>query len=266
MKFTTQTNFKNRLIDLVIIIILIFVSIFLAIFFNLNFLLTTLVFFGLPSFYLIIRKPSNLKKAMISATLFGILWGFSFDFIAEFNGAWSWSSGNSLIFPKLFLGVVSLDIMVWFFLWIFLVVAFYEYFVEYDFSKKISPNVKYSVIFGIITLLVIVTISKIDPVVLKIPYTYLVLGMLALGQFFFVVIRKPKLLPKLLEVVPFFIILYLSFELVALYLGLWSFPGQYVGMIDIQNLRFPFEEFFFWIIASSAVAVSYHELYVDDQK
>jgi len=39
-----------------------------------------------------------------------------------------------------------------------------------------------------------------------------------------------------------------------------------IGFVEIKNLRFPFEEFVFWILASSAVAASYHELFIDDQK
>lgn len=250
--------------DFFVVIGLVIISAFLAVFFKLTSLLTTLLFFGLPSGYLIIRKPSNFKKAALGGLLFGLLWGFSFDFIAELNRAWSYP--RPLTFPDYFLGVVSLDVMIWFFLWAFLIIAFYEYFVEYDFSKKISPNIRYSIFFGFLTLSVVIALFKTNPDLLRFPYAYLVLGALTLGPFLYVVRKRPKLLHKFLKITPFFVFLYLSFELVALYLNLWNFPGQYLGMIEIWHLRFPLEEFVFWILASSAVAASYHELFIDDQK
>lgn len=261
-----QVKTGNKYLELLILVILVLLAAGSSVLFNFNFLITTLLFFGLPAVYLIFLNPAHIKKALVSALLFGLLWSFSFDFIAELNYAWSWSVGESLLFPGTFFGVVSLDIMVWFFLWIFLVVMFYEHFIERRVSKKISSNIWYSVSVGTVALIVMLTLFFIDPEILKFSYTYLVLGIAALCQFLYVIVRRPHLFPKTLEVVPFFLFLYLTFEIVALHLKLWDFTGQYVGMILINNLQFPLEEFFFWILLSSAVAVSYHELYVDDQK
>lgn len=99
-----------------------------------------------------------------------------------------------------------------------------------------------------------------------IPYTYLWLGFLAFIPLAYISLKRPRLFPKFLEVVPFFAFLYLAFEIIALKLGLWSFSGEYIGQVTLLGVSFPFEEFFFWIISSSAVAASYHELYLDDQR
>ena len=78
--------------------------------------------------------------------------------------------------------------------------------------------------------------------------------------------KKSELLFKFLKVSAFFFFLFFAFELTALRLGQWNFPGRYIGKVEIFNLVFPFEEFFFWILLSSTVVLSYYELYVDDEK
>ena len=249
-----------------IVITLVLITIPIVILFRIHFLFSTLLFFGLPSAYLIWCKPSNLKKATLAALLFGVLWGFSFDYIAEFNHAWGWSTNTVLMFPTQLFGVVSLDIMVWYFLWIFLIVAFYEYFAEFDFSKRISPNALWATLAGIGVAIGAVFVSKVVPSVITFQYPYLVLGTLTLITFAIIVLRRPWLFPKLIGIAPFFIFVYLVFELTALHLQLWGFPGHYIGSVHILNLSFPFEELIFWIIASSAVAASYHEYCIDDQK
>ena len=92
------------------------------------------------------------------------------------------------------------------------------------------------------------------------------LGGLAFIPFAYIIQKDPKLLPKALVMIPFFAIMYLVCELVSLHQGLWSFPGQYIGTVTLAGLSFPIEEFFFWIISSSAISVAYYEYLIDDEK
>jgi len=165
-----------------------------------------------------------------------------------------------------FFGMVSLDILIWYFLWVFLTVSFYEYFAEYDFSKKISPHFKPALAIGLLVIPVIVGFSKIAPSALTFHFAYLVLGIATLIPFAAIVLRRPALFPKVIEIIPFFILLYLAFELTAVYTGLWGFPGHYIGEVSVFGFTFPFEEMFFWVIISSAVTASYHEYVIDDGK
>jgi hypothetical protein len=261
-----QVSPYARLLDLIISIGLVLLSVLLAVLLHLNFLTTTVLFFGLPSLYLIYRDPSHLKKATVAGLLFGVVWGFSFDYIAEFNHAWGWSTNTALALPIHLFGVVSLDIMVWYFLWVFMIVLFYEYFADRNSPKKISSNALWSALVGIIVMIGVVGLSKIDPNALHIPYPYFVLGILALIPFAYISYKRPKLWPRFIEIVPFFIFVYLAFELTALYLHLWGFAGQYIGVVQVMGVSFPFEEMLFWIIASSAVTASYFEYFIDDLK
>ncbi len=95
-------RFKRKLLDLVVVIFFVMASAATSIFFGLNFLLTTILFFGLPSAYLLYRKPNNLKKVTLISVILGLIWGFSFDYIAELNNAWAWGGNTGLFFPVTF--------------------------------------------------------------------------------------------------------------------------------------------------------------------
>jgi hypothetical protein len=250
---------RKHLTDLFAVMVFILATVPIAIQLQLTFLSTTLLFFGLPSLYLICRKPSTLSKAVPGALLFGAIWSFSVDYVGEFNHAWGWSANTAFIFPEQFFGVVSLDVMVWAFLWFFFIVAFYEHFATHEFARRISPNAAAVAAVGIALGVIIVWISKISPGVLRFHYPYLVLGIFSFSPLPFVLLRRPWLVPPLFKIVPFFMLHFLAFELTALHLRLWNFPGQYIGMLSIFDLDFPFEELF-WIIPSSAAAACYHDI------
>ena len=79
--------------------------------------------------------------------------------------------------------------------------------------------------------------------------------------------RRPTLLPKLLVVGLYFAYLTICYELTALKLGWWVFPGfQYIGMVSILGINFPFEEFFFWILLFAVGILAYYEPFDDDEK
>jgi len=60
--------------------------------------------------------------------------------------------------------------------------------------------------------------------------------------------------------------LFLIYELTAVKLEQWHFPGQYIGWIDLFGLKFPFEELLFWMGLSSFVVLSIYEGFIDNDK
>jgi hypothetical protein len=197
--------------------------------------------------------------------LIGTVFAFCLDFLATYNHAWAWANSETLIFKQKLFGIVVLDNSLWFFLWVFFIIVFYEHFVDHDKGNDISPNIWYGLIPGLIWAILIIAIYFLSPRYLYLPYAYLILGLLALLPFCYFVYKKPSMLRKYLKVAPFFIFLYLIFEITALSIGQWSFPGQYVGIVDLYGkIRFPVEELVLWIILSSSVVLSYYEFYVDD--
>ncbi|PIZ98281.1 MAG: hypothetical protein COX77_05045 [Candidatus Komeilibacteria bacterium CG_4_10_14_0_2_um_filter_37_10] len=142
--------------------------------------------------------------------------------------------------------------------------VYYEHFFEHDHSQKVAPLFK-SVLLVFFSLLVLIIFTFfIYPSALYFPYTYLIIGVTGAFPFFYLIITKPHLAAKLLKAGIFNIFLFLSFELTALSLDQWRFPGQYIGHIQLFGLQFPFEEFIFWIVLGTPIILAYYELFVDD--
>lgn len=78
--------------------------------------------------------------------------------------------------------------------------------------------------------------------------------------------KRPKLIRKMAETAIYFFFLYFIFEIVAVQLKWWIYPGNnYVGWVTIFNTTFPFEELFFWMMFYAASLVSYYEIFVNDE-
>jgi len=255
---------NKRLLDLLVIIALVLISIPITIYGEVSFLTSTLLFFGLPSAYLIYKRPRNFKKALYAGVILGLILGFSFDFVAEFNNSWGWGSDFAL--PVNLFGVVSLDVLVWFFFWVFLAVAYYEYFVENDRSTKISKNAKWVTFWGLILAVVTVLLWKVYPQILELTNAYAKLGTITFIITAVLLYKQPKLIPKVLQLIPFFAFMYLAYEITALHMNLWTFPGTYLGLVSVGDIAFPLEELIVWIFASSAIVATYYEFVIDDER
>ena len=251
--------------DLLILTLLLIFGIIISLAFNVKPLTSAFLFFAVPSVFLLFRRPKNLHRVFAGTFLFGLLFGFGFDFMALLNNAWS-EPVTQLFFPNRILGIIAVDHIIWFIIWTLSIITFYEHFLEHDRSDKIKHNYwlgVYAATFFIVAMLVLYYIA---PTVLLFRYAYFTLGVAAILPLILLVIRRPHFFSKFAKVIPYFFSLYFSYELIAIYLGQWTFPGQYVGMVSILGLEFPFEEFLFWTILSSVSILSYYELFVDDGK
>lgn len=257
---------KGLWLDLCVVLVIISLAPAISFKFNVRPLVSAVFFFILPSLYLFLCNPRPLKRILLASLLFGTIFAFPFDFLSLFNKAWS-EPTEQLVFKIKILNVMPIDHFIWFFFWVFLIVVFYEHFIERDKSDKISANYyKYGILPMAVATAGMLLAFFIKPTLLSLDYAYLFLGFLTLIPFVFLTFRRPVLLSKFLKVAPFFFFLYFLFELTALKLGQWNYPGRYIGQVNFFGVVFPFEEFFFWILMSSTIILSYYELYVDDMR
>ena len=140
-----MSNKKIRL-DFIVVVGWVLLSIPLILFFKVRFLTSTIIFFAVPSIYLLVCKPKQLKK-LLFVLIPGMVFSFSIDFLAELNGAWSWAPHGQLVFENKFFGLIPLDVLIWYFFWILLTIIYYEHFL----SMKILR--KYLKIFGMLFVL-----------------------------------------------------------------------------------------------------------------
>lgn len=250
--------------DFYIVLALVVLAMPMSLVLQANFLGSMVFFFAIPSLYLLVRQKRQLRRIVSASALFGILFGFAFDFLGQVNNAWIWPTPEQATFSAEILGLVSMDAMIWMFFWVLFVFVFYEHFFEHDREEKLSKNFKYALIpMGLVVLLMILA-YLFSPEILNLKYTYLTIGLLSLPAFFVVVYKNSTIIPKLLKASVFFVFLYFTYEITALQLDHWRFPGEFIGLVSIGRFSFPVEEFFFWILFSGVALLAYYELFVDD--
>jgi hypothetical protein len=249
--------------DFLVVVGMVLVFIPIILIFQVKFLTSTLLFFALPAAYLFIRKPKQLKR-LGATVLVGMIGAFIIDFLAELNGAWSWAPEGQLIFPEKLFGLIPLDVLIWYFFWIIFSVVYYEHFFEHEKTRRISPRFKSVLAFFVTALALLIAVFYFDPKLLEFRYAYFTIGFLGAVPFFYLISKRPRLIGKLLKAGLFNIFLFLSFELTALTLDQWRFPGEYIGTISLFGLIFPIEEFVFWIMLGTPIILSYYELFIDD--
>lgn len=257
----------SKIPDLLLLCFFLVLSRVLSLFLNASFLLSTLLFFGLPALYLTwkIKNKVTIKKAFIFGSL-SLIPIFMLDLIALLNQAWFVPSST---FPFRIFNIVPLEDVIWAFLLVYTIILFYEFFL--DRGKNLSlikKPMKGFIFFFVFLAILAIIFLYLNPSLLHISYFYLYSGLIFvfLPTLIFI-IRYPHLILKFLKVGVYFFILSLVFELTALALNQWEFPGsEFIGWVNISSLRFPIEELVFWLILFSSAVLSYYEFLYDDKK
>jgi len=255
---------KSKKIDLLVLFLFVIITVFIVTLYHVRFLTSSFLFFCIPSIYLIIRKTQNLKSIFPGVLLIGIILGFLFDFLATLNRAW-FIPQNQLIFPYRVFGAAPLDELITLVFLSFLILLVYEHFFERKRKEKLQLKHYFwsGILPACVSFIIIIAAFSTRSQLIVFPYAYAVLGILAIAPLFFLAIKKPSILKRILCGLPYFIFLFLSFELTALHLGQWVFPGQYIGQVTIFSFKFPLEELLIWIIANSCIALADYKLFVD---
>lgn len=233
--------------------------------FNFNMLPSIGVFLVVPGIYLSFLMPKLIKKvslfSVVAVTPFVII----ADYICNFTGQW-WVSGNT--FPRILRFVFVEDIIFGIF-FVYFAIMFYEYFEESRqniklWNPRMSKYIKW--MSGIFAIFMIAYFAF--PKFLAIPYFYFLIGILFMAIPSIVKLAHyPRLFPKFAAVAVYFFFVNFIYEITALKLGQWTFPGtQYIGHISIFGVTFPFEEFIFGFFFYSLMALSYYETFDDDNK
>lgn len=231
--------------------------------FNLNFLVTTVLFLGVPALYLSLKDPAKVRRNLIFSSIFTIP-GIYIDYMAEKDLAWS---ATSSLFAYRVGGVVPIENIVWFFLLTYLIIAFYEHFFDHASHVLVSKHMR--LLFALVTIGTVAFVAPLlahrqQPVV---SYFYLKLGLcLGLLPLVLFLANFPRYLSIFLKVAPYFLALSLVEEFVGLHNGHWIFPGHhFIGWVSLGAYRFPYEELIFWMILFSSIVIVYFEVFDDNR-
>ncbi len=261
----TQTSKFLKKLDIFLLILFPFISVVLSLSFRANFLTSILLFYGLPSLWLSIRTPSQVKKTFLFSLIISIPFGLFIDYIAIKDGAWF---VPTTYFSFHIFGVIPIEDLIFGFFLIYSIVIFYEHFLDKGKHELVDKKMKYLVWPIVSAMTVFFTLLLSKPDLLTLPYAYFWLG---ITLFFFPAIMFlsffPRLLSKYIKTASYFFLLGVIFEITGLELNQWTFPGtNFIGWIDFFGIRLPFEELFFWFVMSAISVLSYYEFFDDDRK
>lgn len=233
--------------------------------FNVNFLTSILLFYGLPSLWFSLRTPSKVKRTLIFTSLLSIPFGIIMDYLGTIDNSWFITH---TVFPFRLFGVVPFEDLIWGFFLTYSTIIFYEHFLDKGKHNLIDKRMKYILWPAYTALLIFFIVLFSKPELLIVRYAYLWIGVVIIFlpsitflSFF------PRLLSKYVKTASYFFLLALLFEITALQLNQWSFPGRnFIGWVEMFGYRFPFEEFFFWFIMATIGGLSYYEFFDDDRR
>jgi hypothetical protein len=266
---------KKIIIDLFIVMVIPVLAATISLFFRANFLISTILFFGIPSLYLVYRGGA-FKKTFIFSLFFSTPLTFIFDYlIAKDNG---WYIKNTIFSFRIF-DLVVIEQFIWTFLWVFYIVLFYEYFFDkrnkksiFSFFQKtneiITLKMENFALLLFIILSFFIFLAFVDPILLTINYSYLILGVIfgiiPLSIFLF---KFPNFIVRFSLVSFYFFILAAIIEYIGLRLSHWCFPGaHFLGMIRYFGFLIPYEEVILYFIFSTPIILSYYEFFDDDRR
>lgn len=230
-------------------------------------LMSTILFLGAPCLYLIIIQKGkiNIKKISIFSLTMVIPVITIVDYIVHLNNQWLVNS----LFSYRLLSLVPLEDYIWSFLMACFIILFYEYFFDHHNPHKIWGRrmTQLAVLFGSL-LIVFLILYQWFHYLLYIPYFYFWFGSVLVAiPLLLEFIRRPSLIVKIFPTAAYFFFFSFIYELTALRLEQWIFPGtQYIGWVSIFGVGFPFEEFFFWFVLFATAVLCYYEFFDDDEK
>lgn len=255
---------KNKAI--LILIVLPFVATSIVLLVETNFLISTLLFFGLPVLFLSYINKYIIQKSLWFSLAFSIPIWVLFDILATVGGAWEITE---TVFPHRFLNIITYENLIFAILFGLFIILFYEHF--FDKGKRYDKNSKRlkKPLLGFTVLALIVSaLALINPSFLFIPYVYIVLWVLFVFPFllYFLFTYRQFIVPFTLTTAYFFLVL-LLFEFAAIKTHLWYFPGDhFIGFVTLFGVQMPFEEFFLWSIIATPSLIAFYELFSDDRK
>jgi len=251
--------------DWILIILWPIIASIIMIFFKANFFTSILLYYVLPSIVISYRHQAFIIKSLLfaGASLPMLL---VVDYMAVKAGSWYFPTS---IFAHRLFGVTTFEVVLWMFSYVYFVVIFYEYFLDHACKvERTRYALRYVFIPFLIIFLIFLSSIIFTEIFFKVNYLYLWFGIIfAFIPIPLVLLKFPHLFTKLAEATVYFSFSSFLWEIVALRLNQWTFPGQYfIGWIEIFNVRFPFEEFLIWIVLGAAAILSWYEFFDDDGK
>lgn len=221
------------------------------------YILSILIVLVPPALANFIWLKKSRKKILIFSIVSTILFAFAAELSSRLANSWDVQS----VLPRIF-GILPLENILFAFLNIFWILSFYEYFVDRDTSSKMSKKFKYLILlFSLFSLTIFVLFFNGFNVSMN--YYFLAIITLLIPSII-IFSKKFSLLKKVILPVLFFAIIFFVYELVALKIGNWWWPGEYLLPISLWGQTFPIDDVIIWYFLSTITCIGGYEFFMDD--
>lgn len=263
LKLHSKVHQGLKKLDIFLMVIFPLLSVFTSLYWQASFTASIFIFYGPLALWLSIRTPHRILKTLIFSIVLAIPFTIIIDSLAVQSQ--TWFIPKSVFSSRLF-GIVAYEQFMFGLMWTYSIVIFFEHFLDKGKHELIDRRMKYLIWPMIMALMIFIWVILSSPEILNIPYVYLWIGLLlGILPILASLDRFPRLASKYIKVAAYFFYHSMLYELTALQLEQWEFPGNsFVGWVNIGSHRFPLEEFFFWMILGAVTIVAYFE-YFDDQ-
>lgn len=232
--------------------------------FAVNYLVSGLIFLAAPAVIISWFQRDIVVKDGIFALLLSVPFTFIIEYLSHGTGAYQVESMFGLTVFEL----ITVDSFIWAFFAAYLPVAFFEFAIEDHRNKEVFPDrMRYFAALSVLVVAVALIALPRLPTTLNIPYYYLIQGVVLFVVPIAAAFHEyPSEIRKILEAGAYFFYFAIIYELTALQLDIWQFPGthtNYIGWITLFNHSFPIEEFVFWIALTGMTVISFYDLWDD---
>lgn len=224
------------------------------------YLVTLLLVIGVPTItnYFILNHS---KRKIIIFSLFAtFLFAPAIELMCRLANVWDVQT----IFPKIF-GLMPLENLLFAFFNFVWVLSFYEYFIDKNTKDKISKKMKYIVMLFILFFAITFVLFFYDANLITLNYHEMSLLFLIFPAII-MAFREPSILKKTIMPTIFFCVIFFVYEFVAIHIGNWWWPGNYLFPINLYGNIFPLDDIIFWYILSTITLILGYEFFVDDGK
>lgn len=247
-------------IKLLLLLVYVVFSSLVAIFLNPIYLVTVLLVIGVPSAVNYLWLKRSRKKILVFSLATTLLFAPAVELAARSANLWDVQT----IFFRPF-GLIPLENILFAFLNFFWVLSFYEYFIDKDVRKKISPKFRYLLsLFAVFSLLVF-SLFLHNPSLVSFGYIAISIPILIIPASI-LFYRRPHLLGKTALPTVFFFFVFFLYEMAAIHIGNWWWPGEYWFPIDINGHVFPVDDVIVWYILSTPALIGGYEFFTDDYR
>lgn len=251
--------------DIAVLLILPLLAAGLSGVFHLSYMISTLLFYGLPSLYLSWKRPELIRKVGLCALVMTGPMVFIFDYMAFLDR--SWIVPHSLW--RFMHEAIAIEDVFWAYLLVYYALMVWEHFFTKKTSKKPSKKAPYFVLFCTSLLAVFSGFYLFAHQALAVPYFYLKMAIVfEIVPVILLLIKRPWLLSKLLLFTLYFVGVNFLVELIGLTQNQWYYDGpHYLHVFNLLGHALPLDEILaLWIFAAPSMVAWYVFLWKSNTK